>query len=196
MPELEIEENSKLDVVEEAKLLGVIISSDMSWKSNTANMYKKGFERIWILRRLKKLGVDQHELKDVYRKQILSILELAAPLWTGGITVQERKQLERVQRTALHVILGENFESYYQSLETLQVDPLHNRRMKICQKFALKKAEHHQFRNWFQLNPTKTNNTRSIKNKFVTPYARTKKYENSAIPFLTELLNNTQNINT
>ena len=66
-----------LEVVETFKLLGVIIRSDLRWCDNT-NYYlcKKGFSRLWLIRRLKVLGASKSETLDVYIKQVRSILEL------------------------------------------------------------------------------------------------------------------------
>ena len=46
----------KLDLVEKAKLLGVIVSSDLSWEENTAYIVKRCNQKIWIIKPLKKLG--------------------------------------------------------------------------------------------------------------------------------------------
>ena len=59
-----------------------------------------------MIRRLKKLGANKEELMDVYFKQVRSILEVAVPVWQPGLTQQELKQIERVQKCALHIILG------------------------------------------------------------------------------------------
>ena len=40
MPNLELA-NHKLEVVEEMRVLGVILQSDMKWEANTDNMVKK-----------------------------------------------------------------------------------------------------------------------------------------------------------
>ena len=45
-------ENSKLEIIEETKLLGCIITSDLTWHRNTEYMVKKAFQRMEILRRL------------------------------------------------------------------------------------------------------------------------------------------------
>ena len=45
-----------LENVEEAKMVGVHISSDQNFKNNTTKMVSKAFSNIWMLRRLKKLG--------------------------------------------------------------------------------------------------------------------------------------------
>ena len=58
MPELRIDDH-ELEVVDEIRLLGLVIRSDMSWISNTANNVGKANKRLWILRRLKNLGAQQ-----------------------------------------------------------------------------------------------------------------------------------------
>ena len=62
-------------------------------------MIKKAFSRLWILRRLKPLGASTMELLDVYQKQVRCIVEYASPVWTGGLTLDEVHQIERVQKT-------------------------------------------------------------------------------------------------
>ena len=54
-PELEID-GVMLELVEKMKLLGVIITSDLKWRENTEFITKKALERLWLQKRLKKLG--------------------------------------------------------------------------------------------------------------------------------------------
>ena len=48
--------NEEIELVEEMKILGVVLSSDMKWQANTDNIIEKAYKRVWILRRLKSLG--------------------------------------------------------------------------------------------------------------------------------------------
>ena len=96
MPKIEIQAGSILEVVEEFKLLGVVIQSNLKWHSNTDYMCQKGYARLWMLRRLKGLGASTEEMLDVYEKQIRCVLELAVAVWQPGLTKQEAGQLERV----------------------------------------------------------------------------------------------------
>ena len=83
-----------LEVVEQFKLLGVIIRSDMKWFDNTDYICQKGYARLWMLRRLKGLGASEMEMLDVYYKQVRSVLELAVPVWQPALSQQEIKQIE------------------------------------------------------------------------------------------------------
>ena len=69
--------DTPLEVVEEIRLLGVMVSSDLSWRSNTSTMCQKAYSRLWMLRRLKPLGASVDDLLDVYEKQICYLLEFA-----------------------------------------------------------------------------------------------------------------------
>ena len=118
LPELSLE-NHELEVVDEIRLLGIIIRSDLKWIANTENMVKKANKRLWIIRRLKYLGADQCDLVDIFTKQIRSVLELAVPVCNNGITLVEQQDIERIQKSAAHIILGAQYESYNIALKTL-----------------------------------------------------------------------------
>ena len=119
-PEITLE-NNDLEVVDEIRLLGLIIRSDLKTVSNTGNMVKKENKRLWIIRRLKHLGAQQDDLLDVYTKQVRSVLELAVPAWHGAITLVEQQDIERIQKCVAHIILGDEDVSYKQALLTLNL---------------------------------------------------------------------------
>ena len=86
MPKMKLEGND-IELVEEMKILGVVLSSDMKFKKNTQYMIKRAYSRIWILKRLYNLGASQSQMLDVYIKQIRSVLELAVPAWHPSLTL-------------------------------------------------------------------------------------------------------------
>ena len=85
MPSFPIDKD-EIELVEETKLLGLMIRSDMSWSSNTKYMVDRCNNKLWILRRLKKLGASQDDLLNIYNKQVRSILEFAVPVSYSSIT--------------------------------------------------------------------------------------------------------------
>ena len=50
-------------------------------------MINRANKKLWFLRRLKALGADDEDLKDVYVKQIRSILEYGVPVWHSSLTI-------------------------------------------------------------------------------------------------------------
>ena len=185
----------RLEVVEKFKLLGVKIQSDLKWNDNTNYICQKGFSRLWILRRLKSLGATVAELMDVYGKQVRSVLELAVPVWHPALTKYESRQIERVQRSAFYVILGEEYQNYENALDILGSETLDDRRVKLCQKFARKAIRNPKYTNWFcpdnrgsfQNIKTRGYQTKSFNVKPV--HTRTYRFEKSPIPYMTKLLN-------
>ena len=89
-----------LEVTEEMKLLGVKITDDMKWNSNTKYITQKSYAR------LKVFGANQNELLDVYCKQVRRILEFGAVVWHPGLTQINISDIERVQKTTLAIFLG------------------------------------------------------------------------------------------
>ena len=93
---------------------------------------------------------------DVYQKQVRSVLEMAVPVWQAGLNKQDAKQIERVQRTAFHIILGDEYGDYENALKELERDRLTDRRYKFCQNFVKKAVKHPQFKSWFAENSEPT----------------------------------------
>ena len=180
--------NTEIEVVEEIKLLGLTIRSDLKWTTNTQNMILKANKRLWMLRRLKNLGAKEEDLLEVYVKQIRCLLELAVPAWQSGLTLAEKSDIERVQKTACHIILGDMYCSYNNALEVLNLETLESRRNKLCLKFALKSEKHEKFQSWFKKN-TKNVNTRHPAMKYCNVKANHARFEKSPISYLTNLLN-------
>ena len=122
---------------------------------------------------------------------MISVLELAVPVWAPGLTKYEAKQIERVQKVALHIILGTDYISYTQALGIVNLERLSTRREALCLKFAKKSLKSSKFNEWFNLNKSETLSihTRSKKTLFKPVVTRTRKYEKSTIPYITDLLN-------
>ena len=73
-----------------------------------------------ILRRLKSLGVTAAALLDIHDRQVRAVLGLN----------------EHVQRSAIHIMLGRDYELYDKALAFLGREALEIRRVHLCQKFA------------------------------------------------------------
>ena len=149
-----------IEVVDEMKLLGIIVRNDLKWHSNTRNIISKCFARMWLLRNLKKFGASEEQMLEVYLQQIRSVAEMACPVWNSGLTQYESRSLERVQRTAVAIMRGESHTNYQAALEYFQLKTLEERREDICLKFAIKAYGHPKFSFWFTKN-SNTVNSRS-----------------------------------
>ena len=175
-------------LVEEMKILGVLMRSDMKWSSNTKYIVNKAYHRLWIIRRLKMHGAEPVDLLDVYQKQVRSVLELGVPAWHPGLTQSDALDIERVQKAALHIILGADYLSYSNALKATNLKSLSSRREALCLKFGKKAIKNDKYRKWFKVrNNSRT--TRQSKQPLCDVVARTTRFKNSPISYLTRLLN-------
>ena len=61
--------------------------------------------KIWVLWSMKKIGLEVEHISDTYIKEIRSVLELAVPVWHGGLTRKLSGDIERIKKVAFKVIM-------------------------------------------------------------------------------------------
>ena len=127
-----------MDQINETKLLGLRIRDDLSWKSNTNELTKRAYSRMMIIKKLIQFNVPLAELVQIYILYIRSVVEQSAVVWHASITTGEQKDLERIQKVALRLILGENYTTYNEALKQTGLDTLRSRRTRLCLNFAKK----------------------------------------------------------
>ena len=128
-------------------------------------------------------------LEHIYKTFIRSRLEYASTLWHSSLTVANRSDIERIQKSAMKVIFKEDYQGYQRSLNILKMENLHDRREKLCLRFAKKCLKQERMSVMFPKNNNRS--TVKIRNKesFHVNKANTERYKNSAIPFLQRKLN-------
>ena len=178
---------NNLEQVNQTKLLGLVLRDDLSWKANTEAITKRAFTRMIILRNLFQFEVPVEDLLEIYILYIRSVVEQSAVVWASSLTKGEQKDIERVQKVALRIILKNDYSSYPEALKFTGLDTLSARRAKLCLNFAKKCTKSDKTSEMFPLNITEVN-TRNPENYFVTP-ARTDRLARSAIPYMQRLLN-------
>ena len=191
IPELSLHNQDDIEIVDQMKIVGFIMRSDMRTCSNTEYLVRKAFKRMWLIRRLKALGASTSQLVDALQKQVLSVLWLGAPAWFSQLTQQEKHDLDRVAKVGLRIIFGDAYSGFDSTLKEAQMLKPTVQLLRMTRKFAVKSSKHQKFSQWFQPAPAMQTNTRSSKNapKYTTIPARTARYRKSPIPYMTELLN-------
>ena len=108
-PELTVGQSPILQVVPVIKLLGVMIQEDLRWGAQVKYMASK---KIWMLRRMKNLGVDEETISKYWASECRVHLENSCSVWNGEMTVKQSRDLERTQRRALasYTSWGQNYE--------------------------------------------------------------------------------------
>ena len=93
---------------------------------------------MWLLRRLKEIDIDVETICEYYIKEIRSVAEFGAVIWHSGLTKAQSNQLEKIQKIALKIILGEKYLNYSHACETFKLPSLRERRVILCTNFAIK----------------------------------------------------------
>ena len=97
-------------------------------------------------------------------------------------------KLERIQKTALKIILGDMYVEYSAALKMSGLDTLYVRRTKRCLDFALECTKHLKNQRMFPKNVTHGHQVRSSE-RYKVNFARTSRYMQSTIPYCQRLLN-------
>ena len=190
-PRLVNAEGKIYENVEKFTLLGVEFESHqrsgVKWDSYIAKCTKKAYSNMWILRRLAEMGVSTDDLKITYEYCIKTHFESNVPLWHFSISQKLSHLIEKVQKACMFIILGKNASySYSYNLATLNLEPLSDRRNKLCQNYAKKSRKNPSQRSMFTWNEGRQ--TRDAR-KVLVPYARTSRYERSSFPSLARIIN-------
>ena len=75
LPQLSFPNCDPIEVIYETRLLGVIITSNLSWSSHVDDISKRATQKLRVLIRFKSLGGTTDQLKTVYQTRVRSTLE-------------------------------------------------------------------------------------------------------------------------
>ena len=110
-------------------------------------------------------------------------------MWHSSLTKENRQDLERVQKAALRVILGGDYQNYKDALKLAKMESLEERRGLISLKFAKNCLKNENFSKLFPLK--RKNHEMNVRNPdmYIVKSANTERYKKSTIPFLQRHLN-------
>lgn len=176
--------NTTIERVLSSKVLGVIISHDLTWNKHVDYITNKATKRIYMLVRCKRAGVTRKDLRGIYCAIIRPILEYCCVVWHTTLPKYLHDQLESIQRRVTRLFCGHEM-SYSERLHELNLKTLHDRREEICISFynSMCNPSHRLF----HLLPPPSTRRRSQRTALnVTrdpPRCRTNRYKNSFVPY-------------
>merc|ERR1712055_883548 len=190
-----------LNSVSSINLLGVTISDDLRWKENTALICKKGNKKFYILRDLGKGHRKTELLLSTWKVLLRPITEYAAPLWHSGLSESDIPKLKSLKKKAVGMILGTiyldhkryyrvngNPVSYKSALTHLNLLTLTERREALTTKFAIQNFKNERHKDFFEIKSNIRHCSR-LKPIIKEHTCNTERLKNSAIPFMTRILN-------
>ena len=110
-------------------------------------------------------------------------------MWHSTLTEENANDLERVQKCAIRIMLGEKYSEYESALLKVDLDDLKTRRENLCLNFAKKCLESDKTQELFPLN--ENNHVMKGRNteKYQVNFANTDRLKNSSLPYMQKLLN-------
>ncbi|XP_063862727.1 uncharacterized protein LOC135102029 [Scylla paramamosain] len=179
-----------LKVVRCAKLLGVTVDDQLTWKQHVASTVRSATYRLYMLRRLRSLGTPTDELSGVYLTFILPKLMYASPAWSSSLTHIQQVKLESVQKRGCRVILGPAYTTYEETLTTLSLSRISTRHREALEKFGRGLLHHPRLRNMLPPDAPRPVRATRHHNK-ITPLKapRTDRYRLSTIPTMVRAIN-------
>ena len=174
------------------KVLGVMVQDDLRWGAQVEHMVRKASKALWVLRRMRQLGVDQTTITTYWVSEGRVHLEAGVPVWAGALTSSQARDLTRVQRRAVAATTGRSTrgEEYLATCTRLGLEDLSTRRTRLALTFARRTATKSRHTDLF----TRQENSRPTRagaKLWREPMCRTRRYQKSAVPYLTKLLNGT-----
>ena len=179
----------KLQTVSQTKLLGIIITDQLKWNENTKYIVKKANLKMRMLHKFYKFTKNKSHIMHIFKSQVRSVLEYCSTVWHSSLTESDSKDIERIQKAAVKLIMGKNYEGYTKSLKFLKLDSLQERREKSALKFAKKSIKDVNFSKFFPKHPGGHAMKTRYPEKYVVNKAHTERYRKSAVPYLQRLLN-------
>ena len=170
-----------IEIVQTFKLLGVIISSDLTWNAHIDYICTKASKRLYALRILKRSGAPANEIITVFCAFIRPVLEYASPVWHFSLPQFLADQIESIQKRALKIAFPQS--SYAASLRNVGLLTLYQRRENQCLSFY-KNIHQHPDDKLRTLLPSAISHKFSLRNKRTYPMykCKTERYKNSFIP--------------
>ena len=120
--------------------------------------------------------------------QIRSKLEQSAVVWHSGLT-EKKRDLERVQKSALKIILKDRYKNYKNALNVMNMDSLEVRRENLCLKFAKACVRNEKLSDMFPRNSKNHLMEKRGRETFYVKKAKTERLRKSAVVNMQNLLN-------
>ena len=116
-------------------------------------------------------------------------MEQSAVVWHSGLTQKNILALERVQKSAVRLIMGAKYKDYNDDLKRLNLENLEKRRDNLCLKFAKNCLKTEKVKGIFKKHESNHKMKKRKTKLFQEKMIKTKRYKNSSIPYMVKLLN-------
>ena len=109
-----------IEIVHSYKYLGTIIDDKLRWDENTTNLYKKGQQRLYFLRKLNALHVDRNILSLFHDSFVKSVMTFGLICWWGNLSVKNRAKLSKLHTISCKIVGCSTPDSSLQKLYNMR----------------------------------------------------------------------------
>ena len=136
--------------------------------------------------------MDPQLIFDYYIKEVRVLAEQGVVIWNSGLTKGQINDLEKIQKVAFKIILGDDYRSYDAACTLFNVTHLTDRRLELCTSYALKLFQSDRSSEYFtHHNPIMQ--TRQESQLVVENKVNTKRCYNAPHNYLARLVNLNRN---
>ena len=180
---------------DEVRLLGIMLNSDTSFRSQIANIKKKMYMAANIPFRMRDMGASYHNIVAAYKMFLSCHVEYALPAYGSLLNKAQVNEIEKTQRRIIMMMTGWNlnYETIRKQYNIMQFDEL----IKIrTMNFAYKNYINGSISDWFEkydnkynmrhsnlVKVPKCNNTKQL-NAPITVFAKKINLVNTKIKFI------------
>ena len=163
------------------KLLGTIITNQLSWDENCSYLIGKVNSRMQLLRKCHSFGATPSEMVKLWITYCRNILEQSSVVWSSSLTQENITDLERTQKTFCKLVLQNRYDTYENSLLKLNLDSMQSRYEILNLRFAEQCIKNNKFPDLFPLNERSHQMSTRRQEKFKIFPANTQKLQNSSV---------------
>ena len=142
-----------------------------------------------ILRKVASFGASVEDMREIYYLFVRSQLEQSAVVWHSSLTEEDKANLERVQKSALKIMMRGKYISYEQALADLGILSLDERRENLCLNFARKCLKNDKSKHMFPMNEKEHEMKTRNHEIYKVQHANTGRLQKSPLIYMQKLLN-------
>ena len=187
-------EDEQIEIVQKMKILGTIISENLSWDANCENIIRKVTKRMQMLVKCHSFGASNSEMVILWISFCRSVLEQSCVVWDSSLTVENISDLERLQKSFCKLVLNNEFESYETCLDKLNLQKLSERRKELTLKFAKNALKNQTMKDIFLENKKSHDMVTRKAEKWDNKFANTERLKKCGILKMISLLNDSEQV--
>ena len=163
--------SENIERVSEYKYLGTIIDDKLTWTQNIDRIHKKCSKRLYFVRQLGKLSINNSILRLFYESTTLSVLAFNAVGWYGNASDTQKKKLQRIEHNTNKIIKDKGGRT---------INDIYERRLKDMAT-RIQRNPKHPLHSHYSVLPSGR--------RYASIYANTNRYKYSFVPTSIRRLN-------